>query len=256
MRPPLQPRLHNTEQTTFVTPEEAGLALRSAAQANDEAALAQILGSESKAILSSGDPKEDKVALASFVSKYDRMNPLGQDDRWQQSSLHRGRQLSLTRFLLCTKCIVARWYFDTDAGKNEILARRIGKNELLAIDAVYAMGNAEELYSKHTHTTSENSHQYTQKILSNMGKQDGLYWEVTKDEPSSPLGRLDEFAKDVVSSTQPGVPPVFDGYSFRVLTAQGNRRKRWRYELSGGWRNGRRFRNSGNVQSYMEIPAS
>jgi Protein of unknown function (DUF2950) len=113
----------------------------------------------------------------------------------------------------------SRWYFDTAAGKDEILARRIGKNELLAIDAVYATGNAEELYFKHG---GENIHRYTQKILSSPGKQDGLSWEITTDEPSNPLGRSNEFAKDVVASTPSGIPAVFDGYSFRILTAQGD----------------------------------
>lgn len=205
------------EQATFATPEEAGQTLRSAARANDETALAQILGPESKAILSSGDPEEDKAALASFVSKYDRMN------RWVTMTdgskvLYIGAD-NYPYPIPLMRDASAKWYFDTAAGKDEILARRIGKNELLAIDAVYAMANAEELYFKHKRD-GDNTRHYTQKLVSSSGKQDGLYCEVAKDQPASPLGRLDEFAKDVVSSTQAGVPPVFDGYSFRVLTAQ------------------------------------
>lgn len=67
-------------QLTFATPEEAGHALHMAARANDESALAQILGPEAKAILSSGDSEEDRAALASFVTKYDRMNPVTYGD--------------------------------------------------------------------------------------------------------------------------------------------------------------------------------
>ena len=209
----------NTEQTTYATPEEAGKALESAARANDEAALAQILGSESKAILSSGDSEEDKAALASFVAKYARMN------RWVRLTdgsriLYIGADNYPYPIPLMQNAS-SRWYFDTTAGKDEILARRIGKNELLAMDAVYAMGNAEDLYFQHKHD-DETTHQYTQKILSSPGRQDGLYWEVANDQRASPLGRLDDFANDVVSSTQPGPPPVLDGYSFRVLAAQGN----------------------------------
>jgi hypothetical protein len=118
----------------------------------------------------------------------------------------------------------SQWYFDTVAGKDEILARRIGRNELLAIDAVYAMANAENLYFKTAHDDVQ-SRQYTQKILSSPGKRDGLYWEVPKDQPSSPLGRLNEFAKDALASTQSGMPPVFDGYSFRILASQGDKAK-------------------------------
>ena len=154
-------------QTTFATPEEAGHALESAARANDETALAQILGPESKAILSSGDSEEDKAALASFVSKYDRMN------RWGTMTdgskvLYIGADNYPYPIPLMQNAS-AKWYFDTAAGKDEILARRIGKNELLAIDAVYAMRNAEELYFKHKHD-NENTHHYTEKILSSSGQ--------------------------------------------------------------------------------------
>jgi Protein of unknown function (DUF2950) len=228
----------NPEQTTYTTPEEAGKALESAARTNDDATLAQILGSDSKVILSSGDPEEDKAALASFVAKYARMN------RWVRLTdgsriLYIGADNYPYPIPLMQNAS-SRWYFATAAGKDEILARRIGQNELLAMDAVYAMGNAEELYFKHKHD-GENTHQYTQKILSSPGKQDGLYWEVASDQPASPLGRLDGFATDVVSSTQPGTPPVFDGYAFRVLAAQGNhaKGKARRYvedgEMTGGF---------------------
>jgi hypothetical protein len=209
-------------QLTFATPEEAGQALQTAARANDEDALAQILGPESKAILSSGDVEEDKAAIASFATKYDRMN------RWVTMTdgshvLYIGADNYPYPIPLAQNAS-SKWYFDTAAGKDEILSRRIGKNELLAIDAVSAMARAEDLYFKHHHDGAKD-HQYAQKILSTPGKQDGLYWEVPQDEPSSPLGRLNDFAKDVVTSPQPGVPPIFDGYSFRVLTAQGDEAK-------------------------------
>lgn len=212
----------NTEQTTFSTSEEADQALQSAARDNDEAVLAQILGSEAKAVLSSGDPEEDKAALASFVTKYDRMN------RWvTMTDGNKILYIGADNFpypIPLTQNASSKWYFNTAAGKDEILARRVGENELLAIDAVYAMGNAEELYFKHKYD-GEKAHKYTQRILSSAGKQDGLYWEVAENEPSSPLGRLNEFAQDVVASTQPDTPPIFDGYSFRALTAQGDNAK-------------------------------
>jgi hypothetical protein len=209
----------STAQLDFATPENAGKALQAAARADDENALAQILGPESKAILSSGDAKEDKSALASFVAKYDRMN------RWvTMTDGSRILYIGADNYpypIPLMQNTSSKWYFNAAAGKDEILARRIGKNELLAIDAVSAMTKAEELYYKRHHD-DDKVHQYTQKILSTPGKQDGLYWEVPKDQPASPLGRLNEFAQDVVASTRPGVPPIFDGYSFRILTAQGD----------------------------------
>jgi hypothetical protein len=209
-----------TAQLTFATPEEAGQALHVAARANDENALAQILGPQSKAILSSGDSEEERAALASFVTKYDRMN------RWvTMTDGSRILYIGADNYpypIPLTQDSSSKWYFNTAPAIDEILARRIGKNELLAIDAITAMGNAEDLYYKHPHDDVK-VHQYTQKILSSPGTQDGLYWEVPDDQPSSPLGRLNDFAEDVVKSTQPGVPPIFDGYSFRILTAQGDK---------------------------------
>jgi hypothetical protein len=212
----------NPTQQTFAAPEEAGQALQAAARTGDENALEQVLGVDSKAILSSGDQEEDKAAVASFVAKYDRMN------RWvTMTDGSRILYIGADNYpypVPLMQDASSRWYFDSAAGKDEILARRIGKNELLAIDATYAMANAEELYHKHRHD-DDKVHQYTLKILSTPGKQDGLYWEVRPTQPSSPLGRLNDFAKDVVESTKPGAPPIFDGYSFRVLTAQGENAK-------------------------------
>ncbi len=83
------------------------------------------------------------------------------------------------------------------------------------------MGNAQDLYSQRAHDGSP-AGQYAQKILSSVGKQDGLYWQVPADQASSPVGRLNDFAKDVIVSTPPGAALIFDGYSFRILTAQGH----------------------------------
>jgi hypothetical protein len=200
-------------QQTFATPGDAGQALLAASQDNNEKALAQILGSDAHAVLRSGDTAEDKAALASFVTMYDRMN------RWvTMTDGSRTLYIGADNYpypIPLVRNSSSRWYFDTEAGKGEILARRIGRNELLAIDAVYAMGYAEALYCA---TDGE----YTQLILSTPGQRDGLYWEVRPNEPSSPLGRLNKFANETVATTLPGFPPVFDGYSFRILSAQGD----------------------------------
>jgi hypothetical protein len=206
-------------QLTFATAEQAGQALYAAARSQDKEELERILGPESTAILNSGDAGEDRAALTSFVAKYDRMN------RW--STMIDGSQILYVGAdnypypIPLVQNGSSKWYFDTATGKDEILARRIGSNELLAIDAISAMGRAEEIYYKHRYG-DRNSHRYAMLILSTPGKRDGLYWTISNDEPVSPLGRLDELAKDVVSSTQPGDSPILDGYSFRVLTAQGN----------------------------------
>ena len=204
---------------TFSTPEQAGEALRAAAGTGNENVLAEVLGPDSKTILFSGDAAEDKAALAEFVTKYDRMN------RWvAMTDGSRVLYIGVDNYPYPIPLALnasSRWYFNTAAGKDEIRARRIGNNELLAIDAVSKMANAEEVYLQSGHDGNP-PNRYTNKILSSPGKQDGLYWEVPVDQPSSPLGRLNEFAKDVVVSTQPGAAPIFDGYSIRVIADQGN----------------------------------
>ena len=179
-------------QKTFSTPEQAGQALRAAAGGGDESALAQILGPESKAILSSGDAAEDKAAFAKFVAKYDRMN------RWvTMTDGSRVLYIGADNYpypIPLVQNSSSQWYFNTAAGKDEILARRIGNNEMMAIDVVYSMAAAELLYFQSTN-------QYTDKIVSTPGKQDGLYREVSAE-------------------TGPAVAPVLDGYSFRVLAGK------------------------------------
>jgi hypothetical protein len=209
-----------TTQTTFATAAEAGQALLAAAKAGDESALARILGPNSTAILNSGDPAEDKAARDSFVEKFDQMN------RWV--AMTDGTQIlnigadNYPFPIPLAKDSSSKWYFNTKAGQDEILARQIGRNELLAIDACSSIANAEDFYFKTGHDGNP-PHQYTTKILSSPGKQDGLYWQVAEGQPLSPLGKMEDFAKDALSS--PAESPVIDGYSFRILTSQGDKAK-------------------------------
>ena len=173
-------------QTTFATPEEAGQALQNATRAEDDGSLLRILGAKSQAILYSGNPAEDKAALQSFAKKYDRMN------RWVTMTdgslvLYIGAD-NYPFPIPLVKDSSSKWYFNTAAGEDEVLARRIGRNELMAIGLSKSIVNAEELYRK-------KSHEYTQTISSN--------------------------SKPAVFGSS-GEGPVFDGYVFRILTAQGD----------------------------------
>jgi hypothetical protein len=212
------PGSNNSTQTSFASPEEAGNALRGAAQNQDEAALAKILGPDSKVFLSSGDSNEDKAALQDFVAKYDLMR------RWVVMT--NGSEIlnigpdNYPFPIPLVKDSSSKWYFDTKAGAEEVLARRIGRNEIMAIDACSAIANAEETYSQASHDGNPKG-LYTVKIFSTPGKQDGLYWEVPQSQDASPLGRVEDFAKDALLT--PNEAPVIDGYSFRILTAQGSK---------------------------------
>jgi len=205
-------------QSTFHSPAEAGQALLSAAQNSDAAALAKVVGAKAAAFLSSGDALEDKAAMESFTRKYNRMN------RWVTMTdgsevLHIGAD-NYEFPVPVAKDASGKWQFDAVAGQEEVTARNIGRNELLAIDAVYALANAEEIYYQKPRNGNADR-QYTQVIISTPGKQDGLFWEVPADQPASPLGRVNEFMK-TLSAVGPGEPQVFDGYSFRILSEQGD----------------------------------
>jgi hypothetical protein len=205
-----------TPQTKFATPAEAGKALQSAVQAKDDTAVTQILGPKAKALVSSGDPAEDAAAADSFAKKYDRMN------RWV--SMTDGSQVlyigadNYAFPIPLAQDPSSKWYFNAAAGDEELRTRRIGRNELLAMDTCRLIAHAEELYH-------QNSHQYTNTIVSTPGKQDGLYWEVAAGQAPSPLGSLNQFAKGVFELGAPSKTADFNGYSFRILPAQGKATK-------------------------------
>jgi hypothetical protein len=115
------------------------------------------------------------------------------------------------------KDAAGQWYFDTKAGTEEILYRRIGGNELAAIRVSKALADAQYQYFDETHD-GDSVHQYAQKIISEPGKQNGLYWKAAEGQPESPIGPVVAYAtgEGYQNKTEP-----FHGYYYRVLTAQG-----------------------------------
>jgi Protein of unknown function (DUF2950) len=205
-------------QLTFAAPAEAAQALKVAAQAGDESALQRILGPSSKSIFDSGDAVANKDDQDLFVAKFDQMN------RWVLMTdgsevLHIGAD-NFPFPVPIQRGTDAKWRFNSEAGEQEVLARRIGANELLAMDASVAIGNAEDLYAKKPHEDGETP-VYTARIISSPGKRDGLYWQVPEGHKASPLGRVETFAPSAIASAASGGPVVIDGYSYRILTAQG-----------------------------------
>lgn len=117
-----------------------------------------------------------------------------------------------------------QWFFDTAAGKDEILARRIGRNELSAIAACNAIARAENEYFSRPRN-GEKGKQYTLKLVSDEGKQDGLYWAAAPGQPPSPLEDARDFAKALGYTKVDYKPQPFEGYYFRILTKQGDHAK-------------------------------
>jgi DUF2950 family protein len=201
-----------TPQKTFATPAEASQALHAAVQTKDDKALTQVLGAKARKLMSSGDQAEDKSAADSFAKKYDQMNRLvAMTDG--SLVLYVGADNYPFPVPLAQDGS-SRWYFDAAAGDEELRTRRIGSNELSAIDACRLIANAEELYHQSTH-------RYTETIVSTPGEQDGLYWEAGEGQAPSPLGRLNQFARSIFNASAPSKEVVSHGYSFRIMTTQG-----------------------------------
>lgn len=203
-------------QITFQSPAEAGAALDKAAKNGDEVALAQILGVDTRTLLSTGDKEADKVALETFAAKYQKMN------RWvDMTDGTRVLYIGADNFAFpvpLAENSSGQWYFDGVTGAEELRARDIGRNELLAIDACAALASAQEVYLAESGDAAE----YAQHIISTSGKQDGLYWPASEDQPSSPLASLGELPKSSLASLSPDQPLLIDGYTLRILTAQGD----------------------------------
>ncbi len=198
-------------QKTFSSPEDASRALFAAAQNNDEKALLDILGADGKEIVSSGDDAEDAEGRANFVKKYQEMHRLVKEPDGT-TTLYIGAENWPTPIPLVSKGNV--WYFDTEAGKEEILYRRIGKNEMSAIRVCQELVAAEKEYSA-------DHNEFAQKIFSDEGQHNGLYWKASGDH-LSPIGPLvaaavtESFAKSRDSATTP-----YRGYYYHILTRQG-----------------------------------
>lgn len=203
------------DQRTFHSAEEASLAFFSAAQQENERALLDILGPAGKEVISSGDPAEDMDHRVGFVVKYKQMHRLAKVPDGTMI-LYVGAENWPFPIPLVSKNGV--WFFDTDAGKEEILLRRIGKNELAAIDACQQLVHAEKEYNK------DGEPHYTERFISDKGKHNGLYWS-DEDEFDSPVDSLIASAgQENTYSTGDNAADntiPFNGYFFRILMGQG-----------------------------------
>jgi len=200
-------------QKTFPSPEEASTALVTAAQSNDLKGLLDILGPDGKQIVSSGDEAEDAQNRANFVQRYQEMHRLVKEPDGT-TTLYIGAENWPTPIPLVSKGNA--WYFDTEAGKKEILFRRVGRNEMSAIRVCQELVAAQKEYYSGQHN------QYARKIFSDAGQHDGLYWEVADGEPRSPIGPL--VAKAVAegyAKSRTGAPTPYRGYYYHILTSQG-----------------------------------
>jgi Protein of unknown function (DUF2950) len=203
---------------TFASSDVAAQAVYNAAKTGDTNALLAIFGSGAKELLLSGDPVQDKDALDTFTRRYDEMHRWGKLTRGGLV-LDVGAENYPFPFALRTNA-AGQWYFDTDSAKAEIVARRIGGNELSTIEILNAMKDAQTEYFSEPHDGNK-AHMYAQKFVSDDGKQNGLYWKVAEGEPESPLGPLAAYASSEGYTNSQGQQP-YHGYFFRMISKQGS----------------------------------
>lgn len=205
-----------TPQQSFFTPSAAASALVTAARDDDMNALESILGTDAKEIISSGDPVADNNARETLVEKYAQMHRIAYDNRGQVV-LYIGADNWPFPIPLVKKS--EGWIFDTNAGEEELLYRRIGQNELYTIDVLEDLADAQEEYASEVRVGGVK--QFATKIQSDQGKRNGLYWPVTSGEPDSPIGPLIADATEEGYKTGASSPIPFHGYYYRILTRQG-----------------------------------
>ena len=209
-----------SKKNEFKSPDEAAQALGTALKAGSNEELLAVLGPEAKELISSGDEVYDLQGRQNCLKAYDEQNRVEQDG---------------DKFLLVIGKndwpfpipIVKKengWAFDTASGKEEILNRRIGKNELDTIQTLLAIVDAQREYAM-ADRDGDSLLEYARKFISESGKKDGLYWTPQEGEEPSPIGELlaNAQAEGYASDETLYDPWPYRGYYYRILTAQGNK---------------------------------
>jgi hypothetical protein len=204
-------------QQTFASVDDASRAFFTAMQAPDDRALMRILGPAGNDVISSGDPAEDLDARTNFTAKYQEMHRFVKQPNGSVTLVVGAENWPLPIPLVNKN---GAWYYDTPAGKDEILFRRIGKNELAAIQACSDLVDTQNQY--YDKAPDGFSRQYAQKLVSDVGRHNGLYWEGTTDQFDSPINPLIAYARQNRPVDQVGMHDPFNGYFFRILTSQGS----------------------------------
>ncbi len=210
----------SSSQKVFSSPDEAVKAMVDAVKADDTKSLMTIFGPGSKQIILSGDPVEDKKGREWFVKHYEEKNRL-EEETPGKVILHAGNDE--WPFPIPIVKAGSSWKFDTKAGKEEILARRVGKNELNAIQVCLAYVDAQKEYAMSKARQGEGLLEYAQRFVSKPGTQDGLYWEAGEGQEQSPMGPMFAAAREEGYGEKPlgGRPTPYHGYLYRILKAQG-----------------------------------
>lgn len=212
------PPVSDAKQRVFRSPSSAAAALVQALRTDDLKELTAILGPAAEEIVSSGDPVADNNARVDFTKRYDQMHRIAYNDR-HQVILYVGADNWPLPIPIVKQS--DGWVFDTAEGEDELLYRRIGRNELYTIDVLHELADAQQEYADLQKKSSGQSF-FAQKILSDRDTKNGLYWPTSGAEPESPIGPLiaDATAEGYLRD-KAGNPAPFHGYYYKVLTTQG-----------------------------------
>jgi hypothetical protein len=204
-------------QKGFASLDDAVNALIGALRADDRKALIEILGPKGVPLVESGDRVADRRVAQQFVADYDRAHRL--EGGGGKVVLYTGEDDFPFPIPLVPDG--PRWIWDTDAGDDEILFRRVGRNELAAMEVCLAYVDAQREYYIRDHTGS-GILEFAQRFASTKGKRDGLYWETRPGERPSPFGPLVSRARaEGYRHGASGEPAAYHGYFYRPLLAQG-----------------------------------
>jgi len=210
------PALAASAQRSYSTPEKATEGLIAALKKGNSQEILAIFGPGSKEIASSGDPVADKENREQFLKLYEEKHAFQQ--KGNKATFSVGSQDLPFPVPLVKKG--SRWVFDTKAGKEELLNRRIGRNELEVIDVLNAYVDAQHEYAA-LDPNDTGKVEFAQKIRSTPGKKDGLYWPVNEGEEESPFGPMAaEATREGYGKLKSEIIP-FHGYYFKILKAQG-----------------------------------
>jgi hypothetical protein len=217
----------DAKQMTFTSADTAMETFAAAVTAHDVAALGRILGPGAKDILESGDPVEDKAARERFTAAYGKSHKLSMVSPTRATITVGGDDWP---FPVPIAKEANAWRFDLREGREELLNRRIGRNELWTQQSVLAYVDAQREYYVRNPQNGK-ALEYAQKFVSSEGKRDGLYFPTAAGEKPSPLGPLfdSQRAAGYVRDSG-GKPGAYHGYYYRILKAQGRNTKAGAYD--------------------------
>lgn len=208
-------------QKSFASPQQAVTALVNTLQSDNDADLLALLGPEAKDLVSSGDPVADRNGRARFLKAYEKKHTLEQENEGRAVLLIGNRNYPFPIPIIQQGNV---WRFDTEAGIEEILNRRIGRNELHTIEVMQAYTDAQREYACMNRSGGT---EFAQKFTSSEGKKDGLYWQAGQGEKESPFGPLIAKAtkKGYAGDLDKDPAEPFRGYYFKILKGQGEHAK-------------------------------